>query len=278
MSRIQIRWNLGIIILSCLLVFVGQGKVWGQQSHTPAEPTSSSVITRVIDILELPKEEAMRALPVRIRAVVTYYDSHEQTGVLFVQDSTGGIDIAKPSRELGLTAGNLVEVKGVTDPGTYKNVIAKSEIRVLGHAPLPEARRTRLDQLELGRLDSQWVEVTGVVRSAQFDKPTKGLTLFLGVESDNIRVVVRYPEGARTNLLHANVRVQGVCGGVFDAKLKFTGIVILVPDISFVHNLGTGPTTEESPPADSSRELAKISVYPARISVIPSATEPGSGE
>ncbi|MFZ0959638.1 MAG: hypothetical protein WAO35_01940 [Terriglobia bacterium] len=259
MCKSQNIYKLSKVLLLSLVVSVGQGMLWGQQGQTPVEPPSSPVYTRVIDILELTKPEAARGYPVRLHAVVTYYDDYEQAGVLFVQDSTGGIDIAKPSRELGLKAGDLVEVKGVTDRGTYRNVIAKSEVHALGRAPLPEPRRTRLDQLEIGRLDSQWVEIAGVVRTSKIDEQTKKLILGLGVESDNIKVVVRYPESARPNLLHSNVRIQGVCGGQFDAQLKFIGIVILVPDISFVHNLGTSPSAEESTPVDSIRELAGLS-------------------
>lgn len=258
MSRILKNSNLVIIVFFCLIVSVGAGKLWGQKGHTPGEPASATVLTQVKDILELTPEEAERGQPVRIRAVVTYYD--HLIPLSFVQDPTGGIFVVTPSNSnLGLKSGDLVEIKGVTMHGWFRNQITKPQVQAVGRAPLPEPRRPRTDQLDLGRLDCQWVEITGIVNSTSNEQlPTK-LILNLTVGSDHVKVsALNPPKSTRTDLLHAKVRIQGVCGGAYNPKHEMIGIIIYVPDVSFVHNLGKGPSTKESPPADSSRELASL--------------------
>jgi hypothetical protein len=167
-----------------------------------------------------------------------------------LQDSTGGTFVKEASaQELNLKAGDLVEVKGVTAHGWYRNQIERPEVRVLGRAPLPEPRRPATSQLDLGRLDCEWIKITGIVYSAEIDEASKKLILHLGVGASRVKVtVLNYPKSAMTDLLDANVQIQGVCGGEYNPKREMTGIIIYVPDISFVRNLGTSSGLEELPP------------------------------
>ena len=263
MIKILKNSNLVIIVFFCLLAFVEAGKLWGQQSHTPAEVPSSRVLTQIREILQLPNKEADEGQPVRVQAVVTFYEGRAYRGlmILFIHDSSGGIFVREGSaqEDLNLTPGDLVEVKGVTAHGFLRNEIRKPEVHTLGRAPLPDPRHPRPDQLVLGRLDCEWVEITGFVTSTQVEEPSKRLILDVTEGEERVKVVVlKYPQRAPTDLLHAKVRFQGVCGGNYNAKNEMTGILIRVQDISFVHNLGTGPSAEESPPAESSRELASL--------------------
>lgn len=244
MVRIQSSWSLIIVVLCCLRVSVVPGKLWEQQSHT-GEPPSSVVLTQAKDIFELPLDEAGQGLPLRVRGVITFYDGpsyhpdHSDPNFFF-QDSTGGIYVRQGStQELNLKSGDLVEIKGVTGHGWFKNQIEKPEVQIVGRAPMPEPRRPRLDQLELGRQDSRWVEITGDVHSIQVEEPSKKLILILSVGSENLKAwVLNYPKSARTDLLHSKVRIQGVCGGVYNSKREMIGIIIYVPDMNSVTNMG----------------------------------------
>jgi len=229
----------------------------GQQSHTPAQPHSFPVLTRVSDIRELSAKEADLGHPVRIRGVVTFYGGPP---LLFVQDSTGGIYVQAPTEEHGVTAGDLVEVKGVTGHGLFANQIEKPEIHVLGRTTLPEPRRPRFEELALGREDSQWVEITGIVHSTQIQEPSKKLILSLALGSGRVKVAVRnYPKSALTELLDSRIRVQGACGGIFNPRHQLIGIVIYVQDLNSVQILEPSPITAESPPVESIRDLARLS-------------------
>jgi len=237
--------------------------MWGQQGLTSAKPHSLPVIARVSDIRALSAKEAELGHPVRIRGVVTFYGGPTTLAgnkVLFVQDSTDGIYVEALDEDLGLTVGDLVQVKGVTGHGLFANVVEKPEIRVLGRAPLPEPRRPRIEELALGREDGKWVEIAGIVHSTQIEEPSKKLILSLAIGSGRIRVSVRnYPNSALTELVDSKIRVQGVCGVLFNAKHQMIGIAIYAQDASFVRVLELSPLTEKSPPVESIRDLARLS-------------------
>ena len=252
------------IVLCCLPVFAGWGGVRAQESYySPAIQPSPAVLTRVSDIHALSEKEAERAHPVRLRGVITFSGGsawRENVSVLFVQDSTGGIYIEAPSRHLGLTAGDYVEIRGTTGHGWFSNEIENPEIQTLGRAPLPTPLRPHYEEVALGQQDSQWVEIAGIVHSTQIQDTSKELVLSLSVGLGRVRVVVQnYPAGAAAQLLDAKIRIQGVCGGVFNAKQQMIGIVVYVQDMSSLRILESGMPTAEIPPVDSIRDLARLS-------------------
>ena len=117
----------------------------------------------------LQSDEAKRHHPVRLQAVVTYYDpdTDVKTGALFGCDSTGCICVLVPSRPiLPIRAGTLIDITGVSEPGNYAPIVIASEVHVAArsHLPLKPARRS-LAHLMTGADDGQWVEVEGVVHS-----------------------------------------------------------------------------------------------------------------
>lgn len=155
-----------LILFICLYVSVGLGRMGGQERHTPANPPSIPVLNRICDIHALSDKDAGRGHPVRIQGVVIFYGgSSSRPGrmLLFVQDASDGIYIDAPPENLGLTVGDLVEVKGITGHGWFTNQIEMPEIHVLGRAPLPMPRRPRYEDLALGQQDSHWVEIAGIV-------------------------------------------------------------------------------------------------------------------
>ena len=245
-----------LLVFSCLFVSVGWwGKLWGQQINPPALPLSPRLLTQISDIHALSENEAERGYPVRIRGVVTYYGGPP---VLFIQDSTGGIYVEALADDLGLTAGELVEVRGVTTHGWFRNQIEKPKIHVLGRALLPEPRRPRIEELAVGREDSQWVEVAGIVHSTQIEEPSKKLILSLAIGSGRVKVVVQnYSQSALTTLPDSKIQIQGACGGVFNPKHQLVGIVVYVQDIHLVRVLEPPPLTAESPPVESIRRPCK---------------------
>ena len=237
--------------------------MWGQQSHTPTGLPATPVLTRVSDIHALSEKDAGRGHPVRIRGIVTFYgpaSSRPDRTVLFVQDSSDGIYVETPLGDLGLTAGDFVEIKGVTGHGWFTNQIERPEIHVLGRGPLPVPRRPRYEELALGQQDSHWVEIAGIVHSTQIQLPSKALALSLSVGLGRVTVAVQnYPASAPTKLLDSRIRIQGACGGEFNAKQQLIGIVVYVQNINSVRVLEPSTLTAETPPVESIRELARLS-------------------
>ena len=87
---------------------------------------------------------------------------------LFVQDSTAGIwiDITDhPSKE-PLRAGQLLDIEGVTAEPDFAPQIEKVHWRIISEAALPVPHRPSYERMASTAEDSQWVMVTGIVRSA----------------------------------------------------------------------------------------------------------------
>ena len=61
----------------------------------------------------------------------------------------------------------MLDIEGVSAPGGFAPDVEPKRVRLLGEAPLPEARRVSFDQLAGGQEDCNWVEFNGIVRSVR---------------------------------------------------------------------------------------------------------------
>src|SRR5579863_3302609 len=124
--------------------------------------TSSSLptLTTAEQVRKLSLDEARRGYPVRLRAVVTYWDPPNQD--YYVQDSTAGIYVHETQGKFQFKPGQLLEVEGVTEEPDFAPQIGEPRYRALGQAAPPQAKRVSLEALESTREDSQWVEFEGI--------------------------------------------------------------------------------------------------------------------
>jgi signal transduction histidine kinase/CheY-like chemotaxis protein len=189
-----------------------------------------AVLTRTAQLRALSPEEAARRIPVRLRAVVTHYDSGWND--VFVLDATGGAYVAAEGR-LDIRQGQLVEVTGVSGRGEFAPVVEKPHFRILGPGKLPVARKVSYDDLISGTLDGAWVEVQGTIRSIAVDKHR--LNLYLGVGPARVRAtVVDSPGTGFEELLNARVTLRGACGSMFTKRRQLTGVLIHVQSLNDV--------------------------------------------
>ncbi|HTQ53704.1 MAG TPA: ATP-binding protein [Bryobacteraceae bacterium] len=187
------------------------------------------VLTRVSQIRNLSLAAAARGYPVHIRAVVTY----TAPGDLFVQDATAGIWVNAPLAAPARHAGELLDLKGVTEAPDFAPQIGKPQYRVVGTAPLPLARRVSLEQMLSTAEDSQWVEIEGVIREASI--ADKMLTLQMAVPGGRLQAFVPNPRDVvPASLVDAEVRIRGACGASFNRKNQLVGILLYVPDLNQV--------------------------------------------
>jgi hypothetical protein len=153
---------------------------------------TSTPLTRANQIRQLTAEQATQAYPVRIRGVIT---EDVPAPDFFVQDSTAGIYVEgsySPVFEHHL--GDLVEIEGVTGPGKFAPVIREQRFRMLGKGTLPKGKLYSFGDLADGQMDSQWVQVRGIVRSAAIDRTSWHETnLALRVTSGSGEFVARVP-------------------------------------------------------------------------------------
>ena len=116
----------GCVAAAFLLAFAPLGDA------QPREPaiTRLPLLTTAREAHSLTQEHGARGYPVRLRAVVTYYDADidNRHGALFVQDATAGIFVWVPSRPvLAVHAGSVVVVSGLTSAANYAPMRASGE-------------------------------------------------------------------------------------------------------------------------------------------------------
>jgi PAS domain S-box-containing protein len=204
-------------------------------------PSASAPLTRVDQIRRLSATSAAASHPVRLVATVTYHD-HSAWNLLFVQDESGGIFVAN-ARTTPLDVGDLVEVTGVT-AGDFAPMVDRAVVRRLGRRPLPISRPLNFDRALVGLEDSRWVELNGVVHRAyvwkeghlSLDVVAAGLTIQV-----NLPGVWHGPPPA--HLIDAEVRLQGVCGAVFNQRRQLLGLSLFMPSLAYAR-------IEQPPPAD----------------------------
>ena len=171
------------------------------------------------------------AHPVRIRAMVTYYDPDWRG--LFVQQGKVGIYVALgQTYPAHLAPGTQIELLGTTDGGGFAPILRETQIQVLGKGALPKGEMVSLERLLSGREDARWVTLRGVVHKARADVRR----FFVDVYWEGRRIQLKVANYANGRLpdrfIDSEIVVRGVCGSDFNAQRQLTGSYLWVPDLS----------------------------------------------
>jgi signal transduction histidine kinase/CheY-like chemotaxis protein len=211
-------------------------------ARTAAPAGRRRLLTTAAAVKELSANDAAVGHAVTLRAQITVTDP--VWTVMFVQDATAGIFVFTRSLKHPLPVcrpGDWVEIAGVTGPGEFAPTIAAHQLRVTGPGVLPRARAVSLHQLLSGGEDSQFVEMSGVVRSMARDDKDH-LVLELMNAHERITTVVPAIDGQTLPAglgVDAVVRLTAVVGARFNAKRQIIGVQLFVPT--------TGEIVVESP-------------------------------
>ncbi|MGB6688756.1 MAG: GGDEF domain-containing protein [Terracidiphilus sp.] len=182
-------------------------------------------LTSLRAIHALSNEEAGRALPVAFEATITYFRPDERT--MFVEDAGAGIYLQGKTNS-SLLPGDRVLIKGTTHQSLH-TVIDSTSITLIRHGSLPQSIPATFGPLIQGKMDSMYVILQGVVRSAEpaLDFGRRVSQLEVMMDSGEVEVIVDSGgPGASKDLLDATVEVTGVAAGVFDSKIQQTGVLI----------------------------------------------------
>jgi PAS domain S-box-containing protein len=246
----------------CVLGFVGQEGGAPVLTESTVEDSSRQsrsasplpVLTTVAQLKTLSEDRARLGYPVRLHGVVTYHNP--VAGNTFVQDKTGGVYLIL-SRDVqpAVRAGDSVDVEGRSRPGNFAPVVVVTAIRAVGHQQYPPPARIEMEQLFAGVADSTWVEAQGVVHSLGQEHGLSTLGVNWGVHHFTVYIFgsTKLPD----SLLDSHIRVQGVCGSLFNFKRQFRGMHLFVPDASLVHVEGDG--APQTPPLRAIEQLLQFS-------------------
>lgn len=206
-----------------------------EKDSVQVNPADLPLLTRVSDAHLLTFEEASKRYPVKLRAVVTYYDP--EWDMLFVQDESGGIYVNMEGQDrYNLVPGDLVELEGRTDPGDYAPVIKEPKIRRIGKGPLPSIEKNEHDHVLSGQADSRWTQLEGIVRCMHRIGDTH---VMFDIVQGGHRVSVYMPVGPTLSnperLIDAHVRVQGAVGTIFNNRRQLIEARLFTPSMEYVH-------------------------------------------
>ena len=208
----------------------------------PGAGTPSDVpLVTAAAVRALSPERAQQALAVKIRGVITCAGS-----LIFFQDATAGIFIDAPVSTKGrYQVGQYGDLEGYTAPGLFAPQIMPRRFTVLGTTALPEARPSKYDELSTGKLDSQRVEVEGIVRSVMPDERAdlrRTVTLKMASDDGVFPVYVSdLPPDKLRAVVDASVKARGVVGGVFNERRQMIGIKLYVGRADDLEIEETGP-------------------------------------
>ena len=235
----------------------------------PRPNTNLPTLTTVRQVVEMSATEAQRQYPVKLTAVVTYFDSFWKT--MFVQDATAGTWVYRTFHETNFHAGDVLELNGASD-ALFGPAIKPAALRVLGAAPLPEAVPTSFERLLSGRMDGQRVLAQGVIRSMGF---RFGL-LEIHMHAGNDRIVLYLPGFADrplpAHLIGARIEAQGVCSMMLNKDGLIIGFWFYVNDLAAVKVLRAATA---SPFGEPPQTISSLRRYDARATFGDRATVAG---
>jgi signal transduction histidine kinase/CheY-like chemotaxis protein len=228
---------------------------------TPSQPSSYDaavrdgklpVLTSAAEVKRLTQQEASKRYPIRIRAVVTYCNADKW--FLSVQDASGAVYVENYIHYFTFEPGQVLDIRGVSDPGSFAPIVSSPSIEVVGKAPLPSPKRMSVAELETGEQDNMLVQVEGVVRSVHRQAELLQFGLISGVNKLEGEILEPGPGGAAIEP-DSKIRMTAVCRSRFTARRQLSGITLSAPSMDFVQVL-------EAPSADPysipSQSLASI--------------------
>jgi hypothetical protein len=182
-------------------------------------------LTTAAEVRSLTAQQAGERRPVRLKGVATFWQVYSR----FVQDDTAGIYLLENTNLPVVTPGQLVEVEGVTSPGEYAPIIIPRSVKVLGEGNLPVAKPVSVEELLTGQEDSQFVELSGIVRSVRVNAESRQceMDLVSGGERFTVRAG-ELPEALTSTLVDSKVKVRGVCSTLFNRQRQLFGFRLLV--------------------------------------------------
>jgi len=199
-------WRAQIPLLFLLVLIAS-----GESQFSLATPSEPGLLTNAASIRDLSPEEAAQHHPVRLIGVVLGIAEIGSDGYA-IHDGTAGVYIQGPPEVVAkLKQGDLVEVTGITDPGEFAPFIIQHSLIVLGKTNLPEPIAVTFDEIISGKVDAQWIQVSGIVRT-HGPNPLNTNTCQLEIATGGGRLTVRLNTAlVKEPLIGAKIKVKGVC-------------------------------------------------------------------
>ena len=219
------------VLLSC-------GQLAAIAGPTPPQHKPQT-FTTAREIRRLTRDEANRGFPVLLHGVVTFRDDDG----FFLRDATEAIAVIAPALAHRLRPGDRIALEGKTSAPDFAPQISGTRVNILGTAPMGMALRPTFQQMASTALDSQWIEIEGIVHNTITDEGNTALELSVDGSKVLVRIPSMGPQDA-AKLIDAKVSIRGNCGAIYNDKNQWFGVRLYVPDIGQVR-------IRERPPDDA---------------------------
>jgi signal transduction histidine kinase len=204
-----------------------------QDAEVPASLLTNiqQVVTHTNDATSLSSFSA------RVRGVVTYLSP--PTRRLYVQDGEHAVQVNLIAPVTSFRAGQLVEVEGKIGAGLPLPRIYNAAARVIGKAPLPEAKLSSAGQLANGQDPFRLVTFHAFVRDMTLDRGV--LTLLLADDWRNFEMaVLDFTAPLPREWIDAQVEVRGIAYPFYNSRNQPTGFRFHAPSPDHVRVTKTG--------------------------------------
>jgi PAS domain S-box-containing protein len=259
---------------SLVLLIITIGWLRAIADNSPLEELRTAEQVR-----RLSTQQADLHYPVRLRGVVTFFDDKIPTkSFRFIQDDTAGIYfyVNGSTNNPPLQAGQLVEMEGETGSGAFAPVVTSHRIRILGETNLPPAKPVTLEEMESGQEDSQFVEISGVIRAVRFEERGSYYVLELATGQGRVTVLAtQLPMARSKQLVDSTVKVKGVCITRFNSQRQLFDSWLLLPlpeDLVIEYQTPGDPLAIPEQPIKSVMQYAWGSTYGHRVKVTGTVT------
>jgi len=210
-----------------------------------AQIPAPRTLRTVHDIFNLSSEQASRALPIDLQAVVLYSDP--DWGILFVLDRTGPSFIDVHGIGAKFPIGTRVRVNAVTGTNKDGPIVAHPRIVVLGRGPEPKPGKKTVADLQDGTDESFLVTTEGILRPCERDYFRVCFRIYDGKKSAWLSVPQPFSQAAQ-GLVGSIVRVRGVVGRHVDDAGKRLGGELYVNSLDDIQVEETPATSDFSSP------------------------------
>jgi signal transduction histidine kinase len=193
-------------------------------------------LTSVAAIRQLSRDEAAKALPVKLSGVAVYlgwdhfvlHDGHAAVFADLRFSKARGFWKGPLPDFSGLNAGAEIEIEGVSDPGGFSPMVLLTEFRLLGIKPVPSPQCASFGDMLSSAMDSQWVEVEGVVcRYVPESTDTGPACVTLVTNGQRYPILFRHDlNTSPDNLVDSRVRVRGVVLDLTNLRSEIAAVKI----------------------------------------------------
>lgn len=204
------------------LVLIILGQLLGALDTT----VFADVLTNAAQIRALTQEQSSRGHPVFLQGVVLTVGGDSAV----ISDQTAGIYVEATNRAMAqFKMGDLIAVQGKTDPGKFAPIVKVDTVEKIGVGTVPNPQRVAFADLQTGRLDAQWIEVSGVVRRSEAAlDDDRAWRVWVAVGEERLPVRLSAEQG-RLLAVDSEVLLRGVCFYQFNKSRQAVSPMLQIP-------------------------------------------------